>query len=366
MFENQKILNPGGDKMTSMKDIARECGVSVATVSKALNNHSDISTETRNRIQEVAKALNYFPNSSARALKTKRSYNIGVLYLDAENNGLKHERFAHLLDAFKVEAEKRGYDITFIGNSNQMTFYEHSRYRGVDGLLIACIDFYMPEVLELVKSNIPVITIDHSFDSCLSVVSDNAQGMKILTEYAVSRGHKKIAYVYGTNTRDGSMIYKEHGTLADLIAESSVTKNRVMGFYQTMEALELDVPEKYLKPIRYRNAKDAEKRTKELLSLVDRPTCIFYSDDMAAAGGIKAIRAAGLQVGKDISIAGYDGSEISKVLSPALTTIDQDDATTGRIAAERLIQAIEVPQRALPERVIVPPVLLKGESISKY
>lgn len=352
--------------MTSMKDIARECGVSVATVSKALNNHSDISIETRNRIRAVAKSLNYFPNSSARALKTKRSYNIGVLYLDAENNGLKHERFAHLLDAFKVEAEKRGYDITFIGNSNQMTFYEHSRYRGVDGLLIACIDFYMPEVLELVKSNIPVITIDHSFDNCLSVISDNVQGMKILTEYAVSKGHKKIAYVYGTNDKTVSMARKEHGSLAELVGESSVTKNRVIGFCQAMEECGLEVQEKYLKPIHYRNPKEAEERTRELLSLIDRPSCIFYSDDMAAAGGIKAIRDMGLQVGKDVSIAGYDGSEISKVLTPRLTTIDQDDAVTGRVAAERLIQTIEAPHRSLPERVIVPPVLLKGESICKY
>lgn len=91
--------------MVSMRDIADRCKVSVATVSKALNHHSDISEETRKRIQKAADEMGYYPNSAARALKTHRSYNIGVLLNDKANSGLTHEYFSAVLQGVKVEAE---------------------------------------------------------------------------------------------------------------------------------------------------------------------------------------------------------------------------------------------------------------------
>ena len=103
--------------MVSMKDIAAACGVSVATVSKALNNHSDISDETKAVIKQKAREMGYHPNFSARALKTNKSYNIGVLYKDDAGSGLTHDYFAWILENFKVTAENNGYDITFLNNS---------------------------------------------------------------------------------------------------------------------------------------------------------------------------------------------------------------------------------------------------------
>ncbi|HKL99008.1 MAG TPA: LacI family DNA-binding transcriptional regulator, partial [Mobilitalea sp.] len=126
--------------MVSIKDISFKCGVSVATVSKALNNHSDIAETTKQNIRKMAKEMGYFPNSSARALKTNRTYNLGVLFVDEAQSGLTHEYFANVLDSFKVEAEKNGYDITFINKNmrqKSMSYYEHSKYRGVDGVVIA-------------------------------------------------------------------------------------------------------------------------------------------------------------------------------------------------------------------------------------
>ena len=96
-------MHERNESMVSMKDVAVECGVSIATVSKALNDHSDISEETRRKVKEAANRLGYYPNSAARALKTNRSYNIGVLL----NNGLAHEYFAEVLESFKNEAEKK-------------------------------------------------------------------------------------------------------------------------------------------------------------------------------------------------------------------------------------------------------------------
>ena len=135
--------------MASIKDIAKACGVSVATVSKALNGHNDISQATKEKVREAARQIGYMPNSAARALKTNRTYNLGVLFVDEAQSGLTHEFFAAVLDSFKRHAEGRGYDITFINHNighGHSSYLEHCRYRGVDGVIAACIKFDDPEV----------------------------------------------------------------------------------------------------------------------------------------------------------------------------------------------------------------------------
>ena len=144
--------------MSSLKDLARECGVSVATVSKALNGQSDISAATRDRVREAARRMGYVPNMAARAMKTNRTYNLGVLFVDERQSGLAHEYFSAVLDSFKVQVEKLGYDITFVNRNlggRTMTYLEHCHYRGVDGAVIACVDFNDPQVVEI----LPVLFI---------------------------------------------------------------------------------------------------------------------------------------------------------------------------------------------------------------
>ncbi|MGN0273755.1 MAG: LacI family DNA-binding transcriptional regulator [Chordicoccus sp.] len=335
--------------MVSMKDIAKRCGVSVATVSKALNGHSDISEATRQTVREKAREMGYFPNSSARALKTNRSFNLGVLFTDRAGNGLTHDYFGHVLDSFKVAAEARGYDLTFINTnrtSRKMTFLEHSRYRGVDGVVVANVDFDRDEVMELVRSDLPVVTIDYSADSKPSVVSDNIKGMRDLVSYVISMGHKRIAYIYGGD-------------------ESVVTRNRVGSFYQTMNEAGLSVPDEYVVRGDYRNPDLCRECTAELLSLREPPTCILYPDDLSAVGGYNAVRERHLSIPGDISLAGYDGINLAKIMEPQLTTIEQDTTAIGRTAAAKLIGMIEHPKATLIEKVIVEGKLLKGGSVGR-
>ena len=116
--------------MVSMKDISETCGVSIATVSKALNGRTDISTSTKERVLEVAKKMGYVPNSSARALKTNRTYNIGVLFADEARSGLTHSYFSPVLDSFRQGVEEKGYDITFLGRhvgKSELSYSEHSK-----------------------------------------------------------------------------------------------------------------------------------------------------------------------------------------------------------------------------------------------
>lgn len=334
--------------MVSMKEIAKRCNVSIASVSKALNGYSDIGEETRNFILKTASEMGYLPNSSARALKTKRSHNLGVLFMDDAMSGLTHDFFNHVLESFKSTAEEKGYDITFANGNiagQKMTCYEHCRYRGVDGVVIACVDFYSEEVQELVRSEIPVVTIDHVFDGRIAVVSNNIQGMEELVSYIYSMGHRKIAYIHGE--------------------DSSVTRSRLNTFYRTLQREGVNVPDEYMFTVPYRDADAAAVATGQLLDLKNPPTCILYPDDFSALGGFNEIRERGLRVPDDISIAGYDGITVARVLEPRLTTICQDTAAIGRIAAEKLVELIENPKTTLIDKFTVSGTLFKGASVKK-
>ena len=297
--------------MVSLKDIAAACGVSASTVSKALNDLDDISEKRKAMIRQKANEMGYLPNMAARALKTKMTHNIGVLFIDDYHSGLTHPYFAPVLESLKTEVENLGYDITFINKNvggREMSYLEHCRYRNVDGVVIANVDFTKEEVVELVESDIPVVTIDHVFNNCPAVVSDNIKGIRELTEYVISMGHKKIAYIHGQ--------------------QNSVTKV-----------------------------------TKKLLALKNPPTCILYPDDYTAIGGIAVIREAGLSIPSDISVAGYDGISLIQQFQPKLTTYAQDMSGIGKAAAQAIVDQIERPKSALVELIVKAGAVMPGASV---
>ena len=332
--------------MVSMKDIARACGVSVATVSKALNGQPDIGEETRARVCDTAQKMGYMTNSAARALKTNRTYHLGVLFVDERRSGLAHEFFSAVLESFKTEAERHGYDITFINHNvggKPTSYLQHCRYRGVDGVAIACVDFSDPRVRELAESDLPLITVDHVFNNRLAVCSDNVRGVETLVRYAYGKGHRKIAFLHGENT--------------------TVTQNRLVGFYRACENLGLTVPKEYVRQSVFHNPDRCAQDTLALMRLPDRPTCILFPDDYSYVGGMNVLRQMGVRVPEDVSVMGYDGIHLAKVIG--LTTYRQNTAEMGRIAAERLISLIEHPKTTLIDRVMVSGELLEGNTVSQ-
>ena len=332
--------------MVSMKDIARACGVSVATVSKALNGQPDIGEETRTRVCEAAQKMGYMTNSAARALKTNRTYHIGVLFVDERQSGLAHEYFSTMLESFKAEAEAHGYDITFINHNvggKPTSYLQHCRYRGVDGVVIACVDFTDPRVRELAESDLPLVTVDHVFNNRLAVVSDNVQGMETLVRYAYGKGHRKIAFLHGEKT--------------------SVTQNRLVGFFRACEELGLEIPEEHVRESAFHNPDRCAQDTLALMNLPERPTCILFPDDYSYVGGMNALRQMGIRVPEDVSVMGYDGIHLARVIG--LTTYWQDNREIGRIAAERLISLIEHPKTTLVDRIMVSGRLLEGTTVKE-
>ena len=336
--------------MISIKDIAEACGVSTATVSKALNNREDVNPATRERVQETARQLGYLPNAMARALKTKKSYNIGVLMMDKAQNGLKHHYFASILDSFKVIMEHNGYDLTFISNQigeQTCSYYEHCLYRNVDGVLVACVDFRSQDMQTLLNSSLPVVSVDYVSENKFAVASDNADGIRSALEYALQRGHEKIAYIYGE--------------------DAQVTEIRRNAFVQTLASHHCEIRSQFIRQGRYLNPELSYRLTQELLTECDeRPSCILYPDDICAIAGIAAVTDNHLEAGKDVSIIGYDGNPTLRMLRPNLTTIQQDTDMIGSKAAELMLKLLRKESIPPAERAIYcKGLFLEGETVAQ-
>ena len=279
-------------------------------------------------------------------MKLGRSYNIGVLFSDATGGGISHEYFSRILESVKAEAERLGYDITFISKDLgklSMDYYEHAKYRSCDGVVIASADFQDPAIIRLATSEIPTVTLDYSFDSRSSILSDNVAGMEALVRFVYGRGHRKLAFLHGEMT--------------------SVTQKRLASFKKTCAALGLEIPADFIRPAIYHDPRESGLQTRALLALPERPTCIFYPDDLSFLGGMSELERNGLSIPNDMSVVGYDGIPLSQVLRPRLTTYRQGAAQMGAEAARLLVEQIEEPDTWLPQQITVSGELLPGSTV---
>lgn len=332
--------------MVTLKDIAHECRVSFSTVSKALKGSSEISEETRSFIQAKAKEMGYHPNIAARTLRTNRTYDLCVIFEDKTGSGFQHQYFAKIISGIQSVAQKNGYEMTFTGRADNPSFdyYTHIKARNFDGVAILSADFKSEHIQEVIKSEIPTVTLDYVFDGMhTTVLSDNKKGMKELTEYVLSMGHKKVAIIYGEKTQ--------------------VTAERLQVFDSVLSENGIKCPEERRVQGLYHDPITSQEATAMLLDMEEPPTCIFYPDDYAALGGIKELNARGLVPGKDISIVGYDGILLTSMLVPPLTTYEQDGCLMGNCIAETLIRKIEHPDADVGNSISISGRLIKGGSV---
>ena len=275
------------------------------------------------------KIKSIFSGNRSEPTTKQQTYNLGMIFRDEKGQGLTHPFFAELLNSFKNEAESRGYDVTFINHAirgENMSYLDHCRFRKVDGVCLACLDFNTDEVRELVESEIPCVTVDHRFKQVAAVSSDNENGVHMLVDYAVSMGHSRIAFIHGHNN-------------------SVVTSTRIEQFRSAMEFHGLEIPDGYLCGGLYNDVEYTRDICSRLLHLANRPTCILLPDDYCYLGALEAAHEMGLKIPDDVSFAGYDG--------------------IGRECARKLITRIEQPE-SVSDRVKVYPVnLIKGGTVGR-
>lgn len=333
--------------MIRLKDVAAYCGVSIATVSKALNGMPGIGEATAKRVWQVAQDMGYLPDAAARALKTGRTLNIGVLLFLRDVSPTAHEYISRILSAIQEEAERNRYDITLISRfviETMGSYVNHCRSRNYDGLIVMSGTYDEPTLMGLIESEIPLVTIDAQFEGRSGVLSDNLGGMRELVGHILGMGHRRIAFIHGEKT--------------------CVTNDRIISYLDTMSQAGIQAPPEYLRPAIFHDPQASARQTEALLALPQPPTCILYPDDFSLLGGKAILEQRGLRMPEDISIAGYDGILMSQVMHPKICTLQQDAGGIGRSAMQLLRRAIEDPLHYAPQRLVLPGRLLSGESVA--
>ena len=336
--------------MITLKDVAAKCGYSTAAVSKALNGRSDINKTTARFIREVARDMGYIPNTAARTLITNSSMSIGLLFYLRSATIWEHEYFSSIAASVQDVMEKEGFDISPVNIARRSivgSCADYCRHRNYDGALVMSADNEASELTEFVASsqNLPMVMIDAWLPGRSAVISDNHTGTRDLVIHAHKKGHKRIAFIQG----EGS---------------TAVTRARVKGFLDACRDLYLPVPKRYLMSAEYRNADKTAEAFQKLMNLPEPPTCILCPDDYAALGAYSRARKMGLSIPEDISLMGYDGIPLTQVISPRLTTLQQDSRGIGRQAAQMLLDLIRDPLSPC-RQVYLPGSLIKGESVRK-
>ncbi len=337
-------IRAGSVTMVRLKDVAEACGVSVATVSRALNGLTNGNKERTAMICRAARDMGYYPNAAARTLKTSRSSNIGILYEDRMN----HEYFSSLMDDLRSEAERQGYDLTLIGRDSAGytdSYYDHAMRRNLDGVVVIQADFESASVIRLASSDMPTVVIDHVYEGCDCVSSDNEASLERIVRYAFSRRHRRIAFITGQ--------------------PGAVTRERVSGFYRICAKLGIQVPDGFVREGTYHDPDGCAAAVRDLLKGKEKPTCILCPDDYSCLGALWALKAEGVRVPEDVSLVGYDGIRVTRMIRPMLTTYRQNTGEIARAAVGLLAEAIETPEEHKPRHITVEGTLLEGDTLGE-
>ncbi|MDA2928587.1 LacI family transcriptional regulator [Acidobacteria bacterium AH-259-O06] len=334
----------GGNRPVRMKDVAKDLNVSVVTVSKVLRKHPDISPATRKRVLKRIKELDYQPNWIARSLVTRRTYIIGLVVPD-----LMHSFFAEIAKAIAQKVRPKGY-IVVIANSDEDPKSERQEIelllaRRVDGMIVASAQ--PPGQTGIFKRirgrEMPFVLIDRLFptlDVSYVGVSDEAIG-EMATEHLIERGCQWIAHIRGHQITTGI--------------------GRLKGYRSALERHALKVPDRYVVKGGYGDTTGYDTM-KKLLRVKPRPDGVVCYNDPVAAGAIKAIVEAGLDIPSDIAVIGAGNVRYSDLLRIPLSTVDQSSGLIGEQSAELLLELIESKRRPCPQKILLSPKLIVRDS----
>jgi LacI family transcriptional regulator len=311
-------------KGLSMKDIAKLSGVSVATVSRVLNNNGRFSEETRKKVMEVVEKFNYQTNLVARSLRTNRSQIIGVIVPDITN-----EFFAAIVLAIESYCFLKGYSV-FICNTNEdeekeTAYFKDLIAKGIDGLIYISgkSDKISKETL---LKDIPIVFIDRrpnvNSDDIVYIASDNYKGGVLATEALIKRGCRNI------------MILKD-------IRNLSTVTQRYLGYRDTLMKYNINLGEEYIVNVKKVDFEEARKAVKESIKKGLTFDSIFACTDWLAMGAIAALKEEKIAIPDRVKVIGFDNISISKYSHPAISTISQNPEKLGKTAAKVLLDLIE-------------------------
>ncbi|MGC2787123.1 MAG: LacI family DNA-binding transcriptional regulator [Roseiarcus sp.] len=322
-----------------LADVARVAGVSTATVSLALQEHSRISAKTRERVSQAAKQTGYCYNRFAAKLRTGRSKSVGLMITDIAN-----PFFAALAAGAENELDERGY-MTFVVNSNddwgrQRRQLTTLREHGVDGLLLSPADGAdLSTVNELLGAGISIVQISRWLTGapCDSVGPDNVAMAAQATRHLIALGHRRIGFIGGSEG-------------------PSARVERLKGYSEALAEAGIGL-DPLLTPLATPTRANGALLLRQVTATPDPATAVLCYHDVVALGALQAAKEDGLGVGSSFAIVGFDDIAEASLSNPPLTTVKIDAESIGRVAARRLLARIEG-DMGPPQRVIIPAHLL--------
>lgn len=328
----------------TIRDVAKAAGVSTATVSRALRGLPNVDQATRDRVIQVAAELDYVVSPSASRLASGRTGSIGVI-----TPYISRWFFATVIAGIESSLHAAGMDLLLLGVGDpevEITFPAAQRLRQrVDGVLIVALPPDDPDMRAIVELGIPTGLIGSTFTGTSSIVIDDVEAGRIATQHLLNLGHRRIGLIGGRPTEDSS----------------NAVLDRDRGYFNAITEAGID-PDPLMETFGYFTISGGEKAMSALLAQKEPPTAVFAMSDEMAFGAIRSLRSHGLVPGKDVSIVGIDGHDMSELMN--LTTVEQPVREMGYQAAQSLLAHIMTPANARVETVKMPTHLVVRDSTS--
>lgn len=334
--------------MPTIKEIAHKAGVSYSTVSRALNGKKGVRPEVREAVLELAKEMDYFPHSSAKALVQNRVGVIGVVIHRTSEFAFQNPYYSHMLMGLSAVASEHDYRLMLA--LNEQTNYAALYYRRlVDGLVVVgnrIDDEYIPE---LTTKQIPLVAVPgyprRTAPEVPSVNTENYRSIHRAVSYLLGLGHRNIAFILGRRN-------------------SKYSTERLEAYKKALEDKGVGFRERYIAESDFSRT-DGFRLMGKLLDLDDPPSAVICINDSVTPGALHQIYSRGLKIPRDISVLAIGCSDHLELLQPPLTTVRTKVIEVGRTAAQMLIQIIE--KGSCPEtQVVIPSDLIIRESTDQY
>ena len=333
----------------TIKDIARELGISPSTVSRALKDHPDISTKTKKAVNALAEKLNYQPNIVALSLRQRKTNTIGVIIPE-----LVHFFFSTVISGIEDVAYQAGYSV-ILAQSGESYEREKTDIKAlfnsrVDGMLISLSreTKNFEHIESIISKGVPIVFYDRTYDNqgTSKVIVDDYIGAKEAVEHLIEQGYKRIAHLEGAP-----------GLL--------ITEARKRGYVDALQQHKMQVVDSLIIECSSGSQEDGKRATKNLLSMSNPPDAIFAHSDPIAMGAMMAIKEKGLKIPQDVGLVGFSNWSYGSLIEPTLTTVDQPGFEMGQEAARLLIRQIEAgdkDQEPQPETKILKTKLIVRDS----
>lgn len=320
---------------TTLKELAKELNLSISTVSRALNDHPDISTDTKKIVKKLAEQMHYAPNLFARGFRSQESHILGVIVPN-----ISHLFTTTILKGILEEAELYGYRVIISESQNnetkQFEMLKTMTQFGVDGILMSLArkTTVLDNILQILNRR-PLVLFDKVSDKipCTQIVINEEEAAFNAVEHLINLGKKRIAILKETENSFNS-------------------EKRYAGYLRALKEYNIIVDEKIILSTEDISIRNGKRLTSILLSLKKRPDAIFAITDNAAIGAIKTLHKFNIKIPGEIAVVGFSNSVNSTIIQPELTTVDQPGDKIGRIAVQYLIKEIENPENDIMTKTV--------------